>query len=226
MNCREARSLLSCYLDGAVTGRQMQAIGNHLAGCPQCQPDYVLLKQTQRLVSELPRPKVPADLALNLRVAVSREAALARRPRFEGLRLSLAAAMQTFMLPATAGLVSAVLIFGLLIGMFTIPAPLQGASNDVPTVLYTPPELSSIAPYAMEFGSSAVNADSIVVEVYVDANGRVLDYRPVQEPVDAQQVIPELKNALIFTVFRPATTFGRPTAGWTLLSFSKINVRG
>ena len=35
-----------------------------------------------------------------------------------------------------------------------------------------------------------------------------------------------LKNMLIFATFRPATSFGRPTAGRTILAFSKIQVKG
>jgi hypothetical protein len=31
---------------------------------------------------------------------------------------------------------------------------------------------------------------------------------------------------LIFTVFRPATSYGRPTTGKAVLSFSEINVKG
>jgi hypothetical protein len=39
-------------------------------------------------------------------------------------------------------------------------------------------------------------------------------------------VLPQLKNMLIFTTFRPALSMGRPTTGKAVLSFSKISVRG
>jgi hypothetical protein len=71
-----------------------------------------------------------------------------------------------------------------------------------------------------------VNADSIVVEAYVDANGRVQDYRILSAPNDARTLDPKLENMLIFTVFHPATAFGRPTSGRAVLSFSNINVKG
>jgi len=38
--------------------------------------------------------------------------------------------------------------------------------------------------------------------------------------------VPQVKNMLIFTTFRPATAMGRPTPGRAVLSFSKISVRG
>jgi hypothetical protein len=38
--------------------------------------------------------------------------------------------------------------------------------------------------------------------------------------------MPAVKNMLIFTTFRPATSMGRPTPGHAVLSFAKISVKG
>jgi hypothetical protein len=222
MTCAAIQGLFSPYLDGAVTGRQMRAIAEHLAACPQCDREYTLLVQTQAALATLGRKKAPADLALKLRVAVSQEAAIARRPLLAGLSVRLENALNAFMVPATAGAVTAIVIFGLLLGFFAVPEQLQ-ASNDVPLMFYTPPELQESA---LGLGVGSINADSVIVEAYIDANGRVQDYRILSAPKDSEQLLPELNNALIFTVFRPATALGRPTAGRAVLSFSKINVRG
>jgi Putative zinc-finger len=222
LTCASIRRLLSPYLDGAVTGRQMRAIADHLSACPGCDREFVLLEQSQAMLASLGRKKAPADLALKLRVAISQEAALARRPLFAGLRVRLENALNAFMVPATAGAVTAIVIFGLLLGFFAVPGRLQ-ASNDVPLMFYTPPELQE-SPLGL--GVSSINADSVIVEAYIDANGRVQDYRILSGPQDSEQLLPELNNALIFTVFRPATALGRPTAGRAVLSFSKINVKG
>jgi hypothetical protein len=71
-----------------------------------------------------------------------------------------------------------------------------------------------------------ISADSIVLEAYVDARGRVQDYKILVAPKDIEQHLPQLNNMLIFTIFRPAMAFGRPTLGKAVLSFSKINVKG
>jgi hypothetical protein len=71
-----------------------------------------------------------------------------------------------------------------------------------------------------------VGDDALVIEAYVDANGRVDDYRILSKPDEAKDVLPELKNLLIFTTFRPALSMGRPTTGTAVLSFSKISVKG
>jgi hypothetical protein len=220
MKCSQARSLFSPYLDGVLTGHQMRDLGNHLAQCEACNQDYALLGATQRAVSSLERRQAPPDLALKLRVALSQEAARARTRSFTGLQVRLENALHAFMVPATAGVLSAVVFFGLLIGLFALPVQ---ANNDVPTMLYTPPVLAQ-SPFSA--GMEHINADSIVVEAYIDANGRVQDYRILSSPKEADQIKPQLENMLIFTTFRPATAFGQPTSGRAVLSFSKINVQG
>jgi Putative zinc-finger len=223
MKCAEIVKLFSPYLDGRASGSQMHALTRHLEQCSHCAQEYAAMRRTQLLLTGLGRKTAPPDLALKLRVAISREAAQARRPRFEGVQVRLENALNAFMVPATAGLVSAVLFFGLLLGFFALPAELRADSGDVPLMLYTAPQLEQSA-----FGTSLGNMgdDAVVVEAYVDANGRVEDYRILSQPDDAQAVLPQLKNLLIFTTFHPALSMGRPTAGTAVLSFSKISVKG
>lgn len=224
MNCTQAKTLFSPYLDGAVSGKQMRAVSEHLGSCFECGREYALLTHSQRLLSELGRKQAPADLALRLRVAISQEAAAERRPYFAGMWIRLQNALDAVIVPASVGAVAAVLVFGLLLGFFALPSQLQASSEDVPLMFYTPPRLQSSALPGMGVGS--INADSLVVEAYVDANGRVEDYRILSGPKDSQALLPELNRTLIFTTFRPATQLGRPTSGRAVLTFSKINVRG
>ena len=75
------------------------------------------------------------------------------------------------MVPATAGLTAAVVIFVVLMGFL---APLQADNSDVPLMLHTAPQLQQSA-----FGTAldSINDDSLVIEAYVDTWGRVQDYR-------------------------------------------------
>ena len=220
MKCLQAKSLFSPYLDGVLTGRQMQDLVTHLSQCAACSREYALLCDTQRVVTSLGRQQAPPDLALKLRVALSQEAARAYRRSFTGLQVRLENSLNAFMVPATAGVLSAMVFFGLLIGLFALPVQ---ANNDVPTMLYTPPVLAQ-SPFSN--GMERIKADSIVVEAHIDANGRVQDYRILSAPQDTEDIKSELENMLIFTTFRPATAFGQHTAGRAVLSFSKINVKG
>jgi hypothetical protein len=162
-------------------------------------------------------------LGLKLRLAISREVAAGKRPAFEGLRVRLENTVRAFMVPATAGFLSAVIIFGVAMAYFVAPSTLQ-AKNDVPLVMVnTGPELQA---NSMGISMDRINSDSLVIEALVDERGRVQDYRILSDPADSQEVLPQVKQMLIFTQFRPALSMGRPTRSRAVLSFSRISVRG
>lgn len=222
MQCSRAKRLFSPYLDGAVTGAEMLALQEHLSGCGACAEEYRGLRRTQQLVVSMGRVKAPEDLGLRLRVAISREAAQAKRP-YEGLRVRMENALREHIIPAMAGFATAVIIFGIAMVYFVTPATLQ-ANNDVPLVMVnTAPELQQSA-----FGLTmdTINADSLVIEAYVDENGRVQDYEILADPDVSPDVLPQVKQMLIFTQFRPALSMGRPTPSRAVLAFSRISVRG
>ena len=221
LQCSQAKNLFSPYLDGSVTGTQMLGLEQHLSECSPCEKEYRSLRRTQQMLSTLQKPKPPADLGLKLRLAISRESARSKQP-FEGPLMRLQNAMHAFMVPATAGFLTALLIFAFAIYLF-VPVQLRASNDDVPLMVNTAPELEQSA---FNMTSSTINANSLVIEAYIDANGRVQDYRILSDPNDSKQLLPEVKQMLIFTTFRPATTLGRPTAGRAVLSFSKISVKG
>ena len=221
MKCSDTRPLLSLYLDGATSRDERTAVELHLRTCAACSEQYDELRKTHELIAAAGRKPAPPDLALRLRVALSQEMAASRRTWWTSLVVRSENMFNAFMVPAAAGVVTAVIVFGLLIGLL-VPNVMR-ESNDVPTMLYTPPEVS-FSPFGLSMGS--VNADSLVVEAYVDANGRVQDYKVLSAPSEVKDLTPELKNMLIFTTFKPATAFGQPTAGRAILSFSNIQVKG
>jgi len=223
VQCPQAKRLFSPYLDGAVTGTEMLALQNHLSECVECDGEYRALRRTQQLLTSVGRPKAPADLGLKLRLAISREAAAAKRVPFEGMLVRLQNAMHAFMVPATAGFLSALVIFGVAMVYFVAPSSLH-ADNDVPLVMVnTGPELQ---PSSFGMTMDTIEDDSLVIEAYVDANGRVEDYRILSDAGDSKEIMPQVKQMLIFTTFRPALSMGRPTPSKAVLSFSKISVRG
>ncbi len=222
MKCIQAKSLFSPYLDGAVTGRQMRELSGHLETCSDCHRKYMSLRKVQQLLSNMGPRKAPSDLALRLRVVISQEAARVREPYWAGARVRLENTLNAFMVPAMAGLTTAVIIFGVMMGFLAQPA--QAGSADVPLTFYTAPQLqqSAFAPPVLE----SMRDDSLVIETVVDSHGRVQDYRVLSNDREPSELSSEVKNALIFTTFRPATSMGRPTSGRVILSFSKVRVRG
>jgi hypothetical protein len=220
MTCVQVKSMLSAYLDGAITGRQMYSLDQHLQNCSACDQRYESLVRTQALLSNVGRPKAPEDLSLKLRLALSHEAARRRQPLWGNLGLRFGNALRAFMVPATAGVVATIVIFGVLMGFIT---PVQANNSDVPLMFSTNPELQQTG-FGVSLGT--INEDSLVIEAYVDANGRVQDYRILSDPDKLQELPHQVKNMLIFTTFRPATWMGSPRPGTAVLSFSKISVKG
>lgn len=224
MTCAQARPLFSPYLDGAVTGRQMRDLGHHLESCNRCQRHYISLRQTQQMLARVGPRKAPADLALKLRVAISQEVARSKHGYLDGVLMRLQNALDLFVVPATAGLTAAVVIFVVLMGFL---APLQADNSDVPLMLHSGPQLQQSA-----FGSAldSINDDSLVIEAYVDSKGRIQDYRILSDSKEDEALLPQVKkNMLIFTTFttfRPALSMGRPTTGRAVLSFSRVSVKG
>ena len=218
MTCVQAREMLSVYLDGVISGKQMHALNQHLQGCGECAVEYESLCQMQSVMAKMGRTKAPSDLSLKIRLAISHEAARQRTPFWCHALLRLENSVRAFMVPATAGIFATVIIFGLLMGFV---APVRANTNDV--MLSTDPELQSTG-FGVTMGE--INEDSLVIEAYVDANGRVQDYRILSDPDKLKDLPHQIKNMLIFTTFRPATTMGSPRPGTAVLSFSRISVKG
>jgi hypothetical protein len=219
MKCFEAESFFSLYLDGALNGSQMRAVSEHVKTCAHCSGQYQSLSRTQSLVAGLGRRPAPPDLALRLKVAISQERSITWTRRMQGLAVRMENAMNAFMLPASAGLVTAVVMFGLLIGFFAGPTRLP-ANRDVPTSLYMPPRLTA-APFLGGVSGSA----PVVIEAFVDSSGRLQDYRIISGE-DTAEIRKQLDRSLIFTVFEPAMSFGQPASGKVVISFSNVDVKG
>ena len=219
MRCTEARPLFSSYLDRAVSGTEMHEISGHLEQCADCQQEYVLLENTSALVSSIGRRQPPSDLALKIRVAISRSRSRNSLSLFQRYIVRLENAFHGFMVPATAGVVSAVIFIGSLM-VLLVPAQVS-ANDDVPSTFYTPPRLQ-----ISEYPEDQLNLDSpVVIETYVDSRGFVEDYRIISGR-DDDEVRAQLGRALLRTLFVPAQSFGRPVPGKAIMSFSHINVKG
>jgi hypothetical protein len=67
--------------------------------------------------------------------------------------------------------------------------------------------------------------NGVVVLTQISAQGRVKSYR-VLSGQNSPEVMRRLDRMIYFSVFQPATMFGRPTDGEVVLSLRRITVRG
>ena len=217
MTCTEAQPLFSSYLDGAMSGAEMHQVDAHLRECPDCRSGYRSLENTRNMVSALGRKQVPADLQFKIRVAIASEHSRTWRISAQGLAVRLENACNLFIMPATAGVITAVIFFAALIGFFV---PVQAAGDDVPLNVYIPPHLE------MSGYFDDLTLDSpVVVEAFVDASGLVANYRIISGR-DDDKVRVQLTRALLRTRFEPAQSFGKAVPGRAVISFSPFRGRG
>jgi hypothetical protein len=225
-DCRSIQIGFSDYLDSRLSGREMQEMAAHLEGCADCKREWELLRRTQSSLAILGPVPEPPDLLLRIRVAVSQERARNRRRPFEALSLAWKNTVGPFVLQASAGFASAVLLLGtviVLVGMFTQPQAAQ-AAKDEPLGMATAPRLMYLS---SGDGSDDINTipGPIVVEAYVNDAGEVYDYRIVSGPND-DATRSEVENLLVGSRFQPARFFGQPVRGLAVLSFAGVSVRG
>ncbi len=125
--------------------------------------------------------------------------------------------MRPLALPFAGGLVSAVLLFGMLVPSF---AAKRDLSNDVRVDRFTEPAVKQWDPFSLPDTDCAV-------EVVVDEQGRMIDYT-----IDAKSSVANnaefrrlIENKLLFISFTPATTYGQPTTGRVFIYFSGLHVK-
>ncbi len=222
--CSHIQHQFSRYLDGDVPGTRMLEISSHLESCADCATEFAAWRKSQTLVSTLGPTKVPDDLALRLRVAISQESRNSTRERLSRFQSRWENTFQPFLLRAGAGFASAIFLVGtaaMLVGTFTSPVAVE--ARDVPLEISSAPRLlySSFQP-ADAIGD---HDNPIVLQVFVDGQGRVYDYKVLSGQVDAQ-ARQSIDNLLLFSVFSPARSWDEPVLGTTLMSFSGISVKG
>jgi len=245
-SCKSIRAQFSAYLDGVMSGMAMQQIASHLDQCSECSSEFAAWRQMQQALGDLGPVKPPPDLGLKLRVALSQEHNRTARNSLARLQVRWENTFAPFLLRASAGFASAVLLLGsaaLLIGTFASPETVEArdepsSAATSPRFLYSMIESNAPQSSALEtetqhsagravsaVGATDGNTNSVVVEAYVNDQGRVYDYRIISGPNDAASRA-QIENLLLFSVFEPAHVFGEPVRGVAVISFSGISVQG
>jgi anti-sigma factor RsiW len=224
--CNAMQASFTEYLDGRLSGREMQAVSAHLECCRVCAGEWKSLQETQATLAGLGPVVAPEDLPLRIRVAISQEKARRRQGSFHGLNLAWRNTVGPFLLQAAAGFASAVLLMGsviVLVSMFAQPESAQ-ASADEPLGKATAPRFLYLSSVVDQNQLGAVAAP-VVIEAYVNGSGQVYDYRIVSGPTD-DATRAQVENLLLWSRFEPARRFGQPVPGLAVVSFSGVSVRG
>jgi hypothetical protein len=231
MNCSEAQRHLPGYVDGAARLREHARIRRHLEECGVCRAELEQYHRLSQLLGKTEAVATPVDLAMRIRTQAAREKArrnLAQR-MWTRLAMVFEDILEPLAVPATGGLLSAVLTFALVAQNLFMGLPIGTVANDLPIHLTEPARLERLAPFPVSGLTSENSPGSegvLVLEATVDARGNVVNYTILAGP-DTAETRHELDQVLLFSHFQPQMSFGRPTAGGrVILSFSEVRVRG
>jgi hypothetical protein len=233
-SCKEVQACFSSYLDGAVSGLEMLEISRHIegfegaagvgaGGCRDCAGELAAWRITQNAVSALRPAKAPADLALKLRLAISREHSRRESRLLDRVSLAWDNAVRPRLVQVSAGLAGSVVLGSMVLLLGVVAAPQPVLANDEPLGAITAPHYlySTYSP-----GDTVTSPDTaIVVEASVDAAGRVYDFAIVSGPRD-EAVRTKVADQLLSSVFEPASAFGVPIRGRVVVTFAGISVHG
>jgi len=213
-SCLEIRNHFSDYLDDLCTQETRKSIRYHLSFCDVCREQLEQWQAVQEELRALPRQQVPPELALRLRVQMSRRL---HRNLLSPLWVRMQNALKPLLIPATGGVLTAVICFCLFMGSRVVPLT---DDPDVAVQLVQPARVQELAPMDFSTGDNG-----LVVLTQINAAGRVKGYR-VLSGQGSPELMQHLDRMVYFSSFQPATMFGKPTDGQVVLFLRRITVRG
>lgn len=225
MSCDNVQERISSFVDGRLPDAERENVLTHTESCRDCSAYLESMEGVRRAVGQLRYQPVPAALTARLRVLASHEHArqlsrvtwTARVAKWsDRLSLTFDNLMRPLAFPFAGGLVSALIIFGLVIPSLTF----QHAFAD--QVLFTNPDGEVVAqapngrympgesenPPWIERADASIPEAANVVDLTIDQTGRVCDWT-----VARGELTPDLTNIIMFGQFSPATNMGMPTFG-------------
>jgi len=185
------------------------------------------MRNVDQQLRNLPRLRPSEKLSLELRILASKERARASRYRdfpsavrylSNRSRIHIDNIMRPLAAPAFGGVLATVVLFLALAPVYPLRS-VNAASFDVPTRLSTSASLKTM-------GSFTTINDQVTLLVQVNSEGRVAGYQiqSGQEAMANEATRRRIEQILLFTVFTPATNFGKPVSAMVTISIGHNDV--
>ena len=226
MSCQIAPELISSLLDRRLAGEERENALAHLESCRACRAEFETAQEQRALLRRMAAAPVPDELTHRLRVAASHERARqqarasfsARIESWVGhLRLRLDNMVRPVAMPFAGGMLSALVLFGLLTPNFSYSRDL---GFDPSTDIVTMPDGKVVGGYGasiprLKTVGDVSSTDGDVVMLFINQNGKVRDWRVLRG-----ELTYDVKNIIMFSTFTPATYLGKPIEGKILVTVS------
>ena len=230
MSCDNVKQRISALLDRRLRLQEQEEVLAHLETCRDCSDRFETMQHLRVEMRRMKQPVIPALLVDRLRNRALEErvrqlSITTRGARFERWASRIVLAFENMMrplaLPFAGGMLSALLLFTLLV------PTLSFSHNYTDNLLSTPPfgkvdDWGFASPYLPRLVPPymPVSGDDTVIELTIDDQGRVRDWSLVRGKETR-----EILDFILYSKFNPATSFGQPTWGKTLAVFSPIPSR-
>jgi hypothetical protein len=225
MSCENVQKLISPLLDRKVPVGEQEKVLAHLESCRQCSAQFESMRNVREALRGMNHAPMPVNLTATLRVLASHErerrlsrATLSKRWRYwsERARLSFDNLMRPLALPFGGGVLSALILFSILVPNLTVQ------HDETDAGLTTDPYgqvviLSPGGVFAPEGGGDLPRIEPTYADYPEDANvvwlaigedGKVSGYSLAKG-----RLTPDMISIISLSKFSPATFLGLPTAG-------------
>jgi hypothetical protein len=172
INCHEAKRWSTAYVDGRLRSEKRSGVAQHLAGCDSCSNHFEQLELIRTALGEMRSPAIPKELQTALKVIASKERAevvRTRGSRFQAIwgnwKFRMRELMRPVALPATGGLLSALLLFGTFI--FTIGTTTRIVTYEIPLTGWSAE--TNLVPVELR-------SHLVILNMSFDGNGRIGEY--------------------------------------------------
>lgn len=220
MSCENVQELISLLLDRKLPDGEREKVLAHTRWCRECGAHLEMMQAMRAACLDLAKPAVPRALSDRLRVLASHEHSrqLARmnfaarlQNWSECIRLAFDNLMRPVAVPFTGGIVSALLVFSLLVPNLSFP---HNYGYETPTIDFTFPDGEVVGANddlnvpRIEPVSAAIRPDERAIDLVIDDQGQVRDY-----VVAHGEMTQDMVNVILLSRFTPATYWGQPTWG-------------
>jgi hypothetical protein len=173
ISCHNAKRQSTAYVDGRLRSDERTGVAAHLTECEECTSYFEQLTVLRAALRNLSAPPIPSRVHTRLRVIASRECANVLewkgsriKALWERWKFHASELMRPLALPATGGLISAMILFGTLV--LTMGTTSRIVSYEIPLTAVTDDQ-PNLLPVDLRSGL-------IVLNMTLDSNGRIGDY--------------------------------------------------
>jgi hypothetical protein len=222
MTCFSTRRHSTAYIDGRLRDRERARMAAHLRSCDTCASHVDQLTALRSGLQSLSPVKAPSDLSSKLRVIASRERHLlvqTEGSRFRRMwdlwKLRLDDLMRPLTIPAAGGILSSLIMFGVLSA--TISESTRGVGYDIP-VIYQDRTDANLVPLDVR--------NPLTLTMSLDDKGRIRDYA-VQDASASFSGNPSrlTYNTIVLPEFPSVLTFSHPVSSDNKIQLTPISFR-